>query len=220
MTRTIATGHYEWEQQLTDGYWSYDLDEVWQGIRESFRLMNREIKVTYGVEFTHIASLGISGMMHGYLAFDAQERLLVPFRTWRNNTAREAGEQLREAFQLNIPERWSIVHYYESVSRQEETRFKNPLKKDALFSFQYIYYYGWTAPCLINTFSVSNRQSKYYQFTILYITDNSIITHSIPPFSASVCRKSFALYSWVFTVFQIVRYPSQNQLLSAFVKLA
>ncbi|HEC2159462.1 TPA: ATPase [Staphylococcus delphini] len=118
-THTIATGHYEWEQQLTDGYWSYDLDEVWQGIRESFRLMTREIKATYGVALTHIASLGISGMMHGYLAFDAQDQLLVPFRTWRNNTARQAGEQLREVFQFNVPERWSIAHYYQSALNRE-----------------------------------------------------------------------------------------------------
>ncbi|EGQ1598510.1 TPA: ATPase [Staphylococcus pseudintermedius] len=118
-TRTIATGHYEWEQQLTDGYWSYDLDEVWQGIQESFRLMTREIKATYEVKLTHMASLGISGMMHGYLVFDAQGQLLVPFRTWRNNTAHEAGKQLREAFQFNIPERWSIAHYYQSALKEE-----------------------------------------------------------------------------------------------------
>ncbi|WP_086428691.1 xylulokinase [Staphylococcus cornubiensis] len=119
MTRTIATGHYEWEQQLTDGYWSYDLEEVWHGVQESFRLMTREIKTVYEVELMHIASLGISGMMHGYLVFDEEDQLLVPFRTWRNNTAHEAGEQLREAFQFNIPERWSIAHYFQSALNQD-----------------------------------------------------------------------------------------------------
>ncbi len=59
-------------------------------------------------------------MMHGYLAFDSDDNLLTAFRTWRNTNAREASQQLTEAFQFNIPERWSISHLYQSILEKDE----------------------------------------------------------------------------------------------------
>ncbi len=49
-------------------------------------------------------------MMHGYLAFDAADELLVPFRTWRNTTTGAAAAELTGLFGHNIPLRWSIAH--------------------------------------------------------------------------------------------------------------
>ena len=54
-------------------------------------------------------------MMHGYMAFGKDGGLLVPFRTWRNNSAQEAAEKLTEAFRYHIPARWSVAHLYQAV---------------------------------------------------------------------------------------------------------
>ena len=107
----LAQGAYEWENHLEDGLWSYSLDEAEKGLQESYRDLIRN----YGTVLTTVDAIGISGMMHGYLAFDKDDRLLAPFRTWRNtNTARAAG-QLTELFRFNVPMRWSVAQYYESV---------------------------------------------------------------------------------------------------------
>ncbi|MGV3244876.1 xylulokinase [Staphylococcus sp. 11262D007BW] len=117
--QTIATGIFEWENQFKNGYWTYDLDEMWHGIQQSYADMARNITKTYHLTLTRIASLGISGMMHGYLVFDQAGTLLAPFRTWRNNNANHAAEQLRTLFEVNIPERWSIAQLYQSILDQE-----------------------------------------------------------------------------------------------------
>ena len=107
----LAQGAYEWENELVDGLWSYSLEEAERGLQESYRDLIRN----YGEVLTTVDAIGISGMMHGYLAFDKNDRLLAPFRTWRNtNTARAAGE-LTELFRFNVPMRWSVSQYYESV---------------------------------------------------------------------------------------------------------
>lgn len=116
---TIATGSFEWENRFEAGYWTYHLDEMWKGIQESYGQMTRYIEQKYNVTMTQIASLGISGMMHGYLVFDDKGNLLVPFRTWRNNNATEAAVALREKFEVNIPERWSIAQLYQSILNQD-----------------------------------------------------------------------------------------------------
>ncbi|CAM2911909.1 MULTISPECIES: xylulokinase [Staphylococcus] len=118
-TRPIAKGSYEWTQQLKAGYWSLSLDEVWRGLQESYQRMSQEIYDRYHIRLKKLAALGISGMMHGYLAFDQEGKLLVPFRTWQNNYAREAGAKLTHQFQFNVPERWSIAQYYQCVCNRE-----------------------------------------------------------------------------------------------------
>ena len=110
----LAQGAYEWENHLVDGLWSYSLEEAEKGLQESYR----DLIKNYGEILTTVDAIGISGMMHGYLAFDKNDRLLAPFRTWRNtNTARAAAE-LTELFHFNVPMRWSVAQYYESVLDQ------------------------------------------------------------------------------------------------------
>jgi sugar (pentulose or hexulose) kinase len=58
-------------------------------------------------------------MMHGYLAFDATDELLVPFRTWRNTNTGPAAAQLTALFGVNIPLRWSIAHLHQAVLDHE-----------------------------------------------------------------------------------------------------
>lgn len=117
--QTIATGNFEWENQLVDGIWTYDLDTVWQGIQESYRKLANDVRNKYDLPLESIGSIGISAMMHGYLAFDKEDNLLVPFRTWRNAITSEAEEKLTALFSYNIPQRWSIAHLYQSFLNKE-----------------------------------------------------------------------------------------------------
>ncbi|WP_138496499.1 xylulokinase [Paenibacillus pinistramenti] len=117
---TIASGSYEWENLLKDGYWTYDQENIIAGLQAAYREMKNEVERNYGVALRTIGSIGFSAMMHGYMAFDSTGELLVPFRTWRNATTGAAARELTELFQFNIPERWSIAHLYQAVLNQEE----------------------------------------------------------------------------------------------------
>lgn len=116
---TIASGHFEWENQFIDGYWTYSINDIWVGLQKSYSAMTVEIKEKYDLILRKVRSIGVSGMMHGYLAFDQNEDLLVPFRTWRNGNTAKAAKLLSEAFQFNIPERWSIAHLYQAILDKE-----------------------------------------------------------------------------------------------------
>lgn len=111
----IAQGAYEWENVLVDGLWSYPENKVWEGLRESYACLAGDYRKKYGSELTYIDALGISGMMHGYLAFDENDNLLAPFRTWRNTNTKAAAEELSALFDFNVPMRWSVSQYYQSV---------------------------------------------------------------------------------------------------------
>lgn len=116
----IALGEYEWENRLENGMWTYSLDDIWTGLRESYKNMAADAKERYGATITNIGAIGFSAMMHGYLAFDKEENLLVPFRTWRNGTTGPAAEVLTELFDYNIPQRWSIAHLYQAILNEED----------------------------------------------------------------------------------------------------
>ena len=116
----IASGSYDWENQYEDGIWTYHLDMIWRGLKECYRSLREEVGSRYGVELEGTKAIGISAMMHGYLAFDENGELLVPFRTWRNTITQEAADKLTDVFQYNIPQRWSIAHLYQAVLNQEE----------------------------------------------------------------------------------------------------
>lgn len=116
----LASGSYDWENQLVDGIWTYDLAEVWKGLAESYRSLAADVEKQYGITLTTVGTLGISAMMHGYLAFDEKDDLLVPFRTWRNTMTGQAVEKLTKVFQFNIPQRWSIAHLYQAILNGEE----------------------------------------------------------------------------------------------------
>ncbi len=118
--RPIASGSYDWENQLENGIWTYALDEVWKGLQGSYAALKEDVKQKYGVTLTRLGAMGISAMMHGYLVFDKDDRQLVPFRTWRNTITGQASQELTELFQFNIPQRWSIAHLYQAILNQEE----------------------------------------------------------------------------------------------------
>lgn len=117
---TIASGSYVWENELDHQIWTYPLSKVWEGIQTSYAKLAAQVNADYGVALTKIGSIGISAMMHGYMAFDQNDQLLVPFRTWRNNITGEAAEKLTELFNFNIPERWSIAHLYQAILNKED----------------------------------------------------------------------------------------------------
>lgn len=115
----LASGSFNWENAYVDGIWTYDLADVERGLRESYRDMCQDVEQKYDLKLTKFGSIGISAMMHGYLAFDSQGQLLVPFRTWRNTTTEPAAIKLTEAFEFNIPLRWSIAHLYQAILNNE-----------------------------------------------------------------------------------------------------
>ncbi len=100
----IASGSYEWENRYENGVWTYHLEDVWAGLQESYRQLSNEVLERYGTPLRTIGAIGFSAMMHGYLPFDANGELLVPFRTWRNTITGQAAEKLTELFQFNIPQ--------------------------------------------------------------------------------------------------------------------
>jgi sugar (pentulose or hexulose) kinase len=117
--KPIASGSHDWENRLVDGVWTYDLDDVWTGLRDSFHKLNDEVKSRTGQPLTHVDAIGISAMMHGYLAFDEDGELLVPFRTWRNTTTGKAADELTALFGFNIPQRWSVAHLRQAILNKE-----------------------------------------------------------------------------------------------------
>ncbi len=115
----VSQGAYEWENQLVDGLWSYSLEDVEKGLQSSYADLAKNYREKFGEELTEISAIGISAMMHGYLAFDENEKILVPFRTWRNTNTEEAADVLTERFEFNVPMRWSVSHYYQAVLNGE-----------------------------------------------------------------------------------------------------
>jgi sugar (pentulose or hexulose) kinase len=116
---SIASGSYEWENRYENGIWTYSLEDVWTGLQESYQKLSSEVFENYNIPLQTIGAIGFSGMMHGYMAFDKDENLLVPFRTWRNTITGQASEELTERFQFNIPQRWSIAHLYQAILNKE-----------------------------------------------------------------------------------------------------
>ena len=118
--KVIAQGAHDWENQLVDGIWSYSMDAIETGVRDAYAKCAADYVVKFDAPLSQIDAIGISGMMHGYLAFDEGGNLLVPFRTWRNVITGEAAAKLSEMFKFNVPQRWSISHYYQAILNKEE----------------------------------------------------------------------------------------------------
>lgn len=115
----IASGSHEWENRLDNGVWTYTLEDIWKGLQDAYTNLAKDVKETYDLVLTDIGSIGFSAMMHGYMAFDGEGELLVPFRTWRNTMTGEAAEKLFTLFDYNIPQRWSIAHLYQAILNGE-----------------------------------------------------------------------------------------------------
>lgn len=115
----IASGSYSWENKLENGFWTYGEEEFWTGLQSCFNTLSDRILEKYDIELTKIGSIGFSAMMHGYIALDENDNLLVPFRTWRNTTTDKASTILTNEFNFNIPHRWSVAHLYEAILNKE-----------------------------------------------------------------------------------------------------
>jgi sugar (pentulose or hexulose) kinase len=118
-TEVLAVGSFAWENSLEDGLWTYALGEVWQGLQAAFSALVEDAEQRHGIRPETFGAIGISAMMHGYLAFDEAGELLVPFRTWRNTNTGPAAQELSELFGVNIPLRWSIAHLHQAVTDAE-----------------------------------------------------------------------------------------------------
>lgn len=116
----LATGGHSWENRLENGVWTYSLEAVWNGLKDCYADLKKNVKEAYGVEIETIGAIGVSAMMHGYLAFDAENELLVPFRTWRNTMTGQAARELTDLFAHQIPQRFSISHLYQAILNGEE----------------------------------------------------------------------------------------------------
>lgn len=118
--KPIAQGSHTWENQLENGLWTYSIEAIWNGVQDCYADLRANVKKQYDIEIETLAAIGVSAMMHGYMAFNDQEEILVPFRTWRNTNTGKAAAELSELFVYNIPLRWSISHLYQAILNKEE----------------------------------------------------------------------------------------------------
>ena len=116
----IASGDFEWENQLVNGIWTYSMESVRKGVQACFAALRDDVRTKYGFELTTVGAIGVSAMMHGYLPFDKDGNQLAEFRTWRNTITGEAAEKLTDLLGFNIPQRWSIAHLYQAILNGEE----------------------------------------------------------------------------------------------------
>lgn len=115
----IASGSHEWENKLEGGLWTYSLEDIWAGLQASYRELKADVLTKCGAKIERLSAIGISAMMHGYMAFSKEGELLVPFRTWRNTNTAVAAAELSRLFDFNVPLRWSISHLYQAILNNE-----------------------------------------------------------------------------------------------------
>lgn len=116
----IASGAFDWENDLVDGRWTYSVEAIRHGLQACYADLAAALRTRYGVVPTSFDSIGISAMMHGYIALSDNNELLVPFRTWRNTSTGPAAAELSAALDFNIPQRWSIAHLLQAVLDHED----------------------------------------------------------------------------------------------------
>lgn len=133
----IAQGSHAWENQLVDGLWTYSIEAIWYGLQDCYADLRNNVRKEYDVEIENLAAIGISAMMHGYMAFNDKGEILAPFRTWRNTNTGKAAAELSKLFVYNIPLRWSISHLYQCILDGE------PHVKDIRFQTTLAGYVHW-----------------------------------------------------------------------------
>lgn len=116
----IASGSHDWENRLENGIWTYSIEDIWTGLQDCYTSLAADVKAKYDLTLTTVGAIGFSAMMHGYMAFDKNGEILVPFRTWRNTITEKASEELTKLFDYHIPQRWSIAHLYQAILNKEE----------------------------------------------------------------------------------------------------
>ena len=115
----IASGSHDWENRYENGIWTYSINDIWTGLQDSYLKLSNEVFKKYNTPLRTIGAIGFSAMMHGYLAFDKDGNLHVPFRTWRNTMTEQASKELTDLFRFNIPQRWSIAHLHQAIMNKE-----------------------------------------------------------------------------------------------------
>ncbi len=118
--RVLAVGIHDWENSFIDNIWTYSLEDIHTGVRKCYSSLRDTVKEKYNVTIETIGSIGISAMMHGYMALDKEGNQLVPFQTWRNTNTQQAADELTGLFRFNIPLRWSVAHLYQRILDREE----------------------------------------------------------------------------------------------------
>lgn len=136
-SKPIAQGSHEWENRLENGLWTYSLEDIWSGVQACYADLAANVRNEYGVEIETLGAIGISAMMHGYMAFDKDGGMLAPFRTWRNTSTGAAAKELSELFNFNMPLRWSLSHLYQVILDDE------PHVKDVAFITTLAGYIHW-----------------------------------------------------------------------------
>lgn len=119
----LAKGSHSWENSFEQGVWTYHLEDIHQGLRQCYRDLRQNVRAAYQLPLTKVGAIGISAMMHGYMAFNKDDKLLAPFQTWRNTNTETAAKALTECFHFNIPQRWTIAHLYQCLLNNEEHLF-------------------------------------------------------------------------------------------------
>jgi sugar (pentulose or hexulose) kinase len=177
----IASGSHEWENRYENGVWTYSLEDIWTGLQDSYRNLSIEILEKYNIPLKTIGAIGFSAMMHGYLPFDRDGNLLVPFRTWRNTTTGQAQEKLTDLFQFNIPQRWSIAHLYQAILNKE------PHIKDISHLNTLAGYVHWklTGKKVLGVGEASgmfpiDSQTNYYDKRMIELFDEQIEAEKLP----------------------------------------
>ncbi|MCM1452471.1 MAG: FGGY family carbohydrate kinase, partial [Clostridium sp.] len=133
----IAQGSHSWENQLVDGLWTYSIEAVWYGLQDAYINLRKDVREKYDAEIERLSAIGISAMMHGYMPFDKDGKILAAFRTWRNTNTAQAAAELSTLFDFNIPLRWSISHLYQAMLNDE------PHVKDIAFLTTLAGYVHW-----------------------------------------------------------------------------
>ena len=118
--KPIAQGSHTWENQLVDGLWTYSTEAIWYGLQDCYADLRKNVQKEYDCDIEMLGAIGFSAMMHGYMAFNEKQEILVPFRTWRNTNTGKAAAELSKLFNYNIPLRWSISHLNEAILDKEE----------------------------------------------------------------------------------------------------
>ena len=117
--KVLAAGGYDWENKFENGLWTYSYSDIIAGLQTCYARLKGDISSKYGVRVSTFGGMGISAMMHGYIPLDGEDRPLTAFRTWRNNNAESAAEELTRLFGYPIPARWSIAHLYKASKSGE-----------------------------------------------------------------------------------------------------
>ncbi len=117
---TLAVGIYDWENSFINNIWTYSIEEIHNGLRGCYSSLREAVRQEYGIALKKIGSIGISAMMHGYMALNNKGEQIAPFQTWRNTNTQAAADELTELFQFNIPLRWTVAHLYQRILDQEK----------------------------------------------------------------------------------------------------